>query len=472
MRREEGVHIGRGLPYTKWAPTVRPIFEHMILCEPLKRRFRFLPERERASPSPGPPGSDDVYVNIPFCATKCSFCGIPTWDTKMGKPLFERYLRALNREMEQCQGLPGVQEGSFGTFYVGGGTASLLDAAQLGVLVRALLTGFPSKDASVTVEGNALNFTSRKLAAVKEAGASRVSIGVQSFDPVLMERLKLPHTRKRVEQFMEEAREAGFSDINVDIIFGIPGESVDSLTSSIDIAMALKPTSIAFYDLLLDPHVPLSRDIREGLVDPLPDPAGYLRRLELIENVISARGGHPLWSNTYAMPGSTENKPSVSPSGRGNLVGLGAGAYGHIGDFHHVNVTSVMRYMDTIEAGRSPVWEARVTRTPEERAQHELINFGFYHSLDRRDFVRRVGKDVMEIAGRRVEKLCGQGLLESDSDRLWFTPLGRLWAGNVTRDLLGRRHGARRQFFAARNTMFSRLPEEVQNFMLKKAGRR
>lgn len=462
-------------PYRVFVSSVRSPLVNGLMCKPVKRvqgfmesRRRFLLEAERL----GAPGMlHDLYVQVPVCLSKCSFCPGPTRKLDDVRELLPRYLDALHRELDMYLEFPAVRNSNYGVVYIGGGTPSVLSAEDLYRLVRRLLTDFSCKGAVVTVEGNATSFTREKLAAVREAGANRISVGVQSFREDLCELLRTPHKPAMIPLWMEIVREIGFDHINLDLIAGIPGDTLESLERDIDTAVSLGPTGLSVEDLMLVPHTALARAVRRGEAPRLTDSAGFIERLALVRRKMEALGWVNIHGNVYSRVQATVPLPAGPSSGRGACVAVGTSAYGVLGNYHHVNCDSMTKYIELIRRGEFPIVRARVADTVRARAQHAFVDFCYHFRIDRAEFKARVGADIMELAGKKLQKLERQDLVELDEGEVRLTTMGKLWSGRVCLSLLGPRHLMRLLMLKVRSESFGRAPESLQHWMLRRSGR-
>jgi oxygen-independent coproporphyrinogen-3 oxidase len=462
-------------PYRVWVPTVRPPILNMFMCKPLRDPSSFVSQRASALGNLGRLGAPgvrhDMYVHIPVCFGKCTFCAVETKEIREVVQLVPRYVAALHRELDMYAAYPAVRNSEFGVVYIGGGTPSILSAEHLHKLVSRLVTEFSCRGATVTVEGNSTSFTQEKLAAIREAGATRVSIGVQSFDKRLSGMLETPHDPEEIGRWVEMARSTGFEHLNLDLIAGLPGDDLASLERDIEAGLSLRPTSLSVYDLMLVPHTPLARAVRGGNVGSMPDARGYVERLSLTRSKLEGLGWANVYGNTYSAVRDGVELPAGPPSGNGACLAVGSSSYGMLADHHYVNNGSMIKYMEAVERGEFPVFGGRIAATPWQKAEHALIDLCFHLAMDREAFRGKVGVDVVDLAGRRLARLERKGLLEIDERQVRLTDLGKVWSGRVCGTLLGPGHLLRLLSMKVMSELFGRMPERVRQRMKERAGR-
>jgi len=447
----------------------------MLLCKPVDRVAGFLDARDSDLRAMQLLDAEhvlhDIYVHVPFCLGKCSFCAVGTSKVCDAGDFLDRYCETLHRELDTYARYPAVRNSSFGVVYFGGGTPSVLSAEALYGLVRGVLERFSCREATITVEGNSTSFTPEKLAAAKEAGATRVSVGVQSFDKDVCAMLAVPHEPEQIGRWVDVARGAGFKHINLDLILGLPGTDIGALERDLDTGLALNPTSLSVYDLVLVAHTELGAAVRRGKAGTIPDAAGYVQRLDLVRTKLEARGWANIYGNTYSEIREGIELPAGPPSGRGGCLAVGSSACGRLAKYHYVNTLSTKKYVERVRRGEFPIQLARVSSSAEDEAQHAVVDLCFHFTLDRSEFRRRTGKDVVEVIGHRLERLERKGLVEIGDRQIRLTPLGKAWSGRVCLSLMGPSRALQMAMFKTFSEVFGRLPKALQHRIMRKSGR-
>jgi len=291
-----------------------------------------------------------IYVHVPFCLTRCGYCDFNAY-AGLGH-LQPRYVRALLAEASlAATDWGGVLVGSV---FLGGGTPTTLDAADLASILAHLRDRFDvTRDAEVTVEANPDTVDAPKLAALLDAGFGRLSMGAQSFDPAVLASLERVHGAHSVRTAMVAAREVGYANVSIDLIYGAQGETVASWKRTLRESIALGPEHISAYALTVEPSTPLGRQIALG-ARPAPDPDRQAEMFELACVLLAEAGYHHYEVSNWARPGF-ECRHNLGYWERRPYLGLGAGAHSHRDDRRWWNVRPPEEYLRQVEAGRLPV---------------------------------------------------------------------------------------------------------------------
>ena len=358
-----------------------------------------------------------VYVHVPFCAHRCDYCDFATWSDRAH--LVDAYVEACLADLGRRRAEPDVRPAT--SVFFGGGTPSLLAAEHLARLLAAVER---APGAEVTVECNPDSVDVAKLAAYRAAGVTRISLGVQSFDPAVLGDLGRTHEPDNVRRAVAAAHEVGFDDVNLDLIAGTPGESPQSWAATVEDALALEPTHISAYALTVEPATPLGRRIAAGAA-PAPDDDDQAEKYGLADDRLRAAGFEWYEVSNWARPGRECRHNLLYWSG-GDYLAVGCAAHGHTAGRRWWNVRTPERYLERIAAGESP------------EAGSEVLDAGtraeevFALALRTRTGVRVAGR-----AAREVRELGAAGLVvTTDADRVVLTRRGRLLGSDVTARLL------------------------------------
>ncbi len=263
-----------------------------------------------------------LYIHIPFCASKCAYCDFASYPGRERD--WARYFEALWAEMEGWREALAGRE--IATVFLGGGTPTLVPAGYVAETLdraRALLSF--SEDAEITLEGNPGTLTPKKLAAYRAAGVNRLSLGAQSFDDGLLESLGRIHTAAQIGEAVEMAREAGFSSVNLDLMYALPGQTMDQWRKTLDAAVALSVPHVSAYSLIVEPGTPMARRVAAGeAVLPDDDAVNAMQR-EAVRR-LEAAGLMRYEISNYARPGF-ECRHNLVYWNRGEYLGLGCAAH-------------------------------------------------------------------------------------------------------------------------------------------------
>jgi len=291
-----------------------------------------------------------IYVHVPFCLTRCGYC-----DFNAYAGLYElkpRYLRAL--EAEAALAAPAWEGTRFVSVFLGGGTPTTIAPDDLGSLLETLRTRFDlADDAEVTIEANPDTVDETSLRALLEAGYDRLSMGAQSFDLAVLASLERVHRPDAVRAAIAAARRAGYANVNVDLIYGTEGETLESWDRTLREAVALAPEHVSAYALTIEPATPLGRQIAASTrLETDPDLQADMFCLAC--EVLSYAGYRHYEISNWAKPGF-ECRHNLGYWERRPYVGLGAGAHAYRDDVRWWNVRPPETYLEMVEAGELPI---------------------------------------------------------------------------------------------------------------------
>ncbi|HEY8300260.1 MAG TPA: radical SAM family heme chaperone HemW [Jatrophihabitans sp.] len=380
-----------------------------------------------------------IYVHVPFCETRCGYCDFNTYTAPELGPGVSRgsYADTVLHEIRLAADVLGDGDAlgarvpPVSTIFFGGGTPTLLPAEHLKVIIDGLGEHFGvAADVEVTTEANPETVTPGYLAKLRAAGFTRISLGMQSAVPQVLEVLDRRHRPGRPEEAVAEAHAAGFEHVNLDLIYGAPYETEADWQRSLDAAIAAGPDHISAYALVVEKGTALARQVDAGVV-PAPDDDVLADRYLLADETLQAAGFGWYEVSNWARDESARCRHNELYWSDANWWGFGPGAHSHVSGVRWWNVKHPARYTALLEAGESP---AAGRENLDPAAQHmERVMLG----------VRlREGLPTAELtdAGRSaVPQLAGWGLIDrisADDGRVVLTQRGRLMADAVVRELL------------------------------------
>ncbi|WP_031668539.1 radical SAM family heme chaperone HemW [Mycobacterium tuberculosis] len=388
--------------------------------------FRQAPvELPGLAPMPGQPFG--VYLHVPFCLTRCGYCDFNTYTpAQLGGVSPDRWLLALRAELELAAAK--LDAPTVHTVYVGGGTPSLLGGERLATLLDMVRDHFVlAPDAEVSTEANPESTWPEFFATIRAAGYTRVSLGMQSVAPRVLATLDRVHSPGRAAAAATEATAEGFTHVNLDLIYGTPGESDDDLVRSVDAAVQAGVDHVSAYALVVEHGTALARRVRRGEL-AAPDDDVLAHRYELVDARLSAAGFAWYEVSNWCRPGG-ECRHNLGYWDGGQWWGAGPGAHGYIGVTRWWNVKHPNTYAEILAGATLPV------------AGFEQLGADALHTEDVLLKVRlRQGLPLARLGAaerERAEAVLADGLLDYHGDRLVLTGRGRLLADAVVRTLLG-----------------------------------
>jgi putative oxygen-independent coproporphyrinogen III oxidase len=368
-----------------------------------------------------------IYVHVPFCASRCGYCDFNTYTpAELGGANPGEWLVALRAELALAASRLGTPP-TVNTVFVGGGTPSLLGGSGLAAVLEAIREHFTlAPDAEVTTEANPESTSPQLFAQLRAAGFTRVSLGMQSVAPHVLAVLDRVHSPGRALDAAREARAAGFDHVNIDLIYGTPGESDDDLRRSVDAAIDAGVDHVSGYALVVEDGTALARRVRRGEM-VAPDDDVLARRYELLDARLSSAGFDWYEVSNWSRPGG-ECRHNIGYWDGGEWWGAGPGAHGYVGSTRWWNIKHPNAYAQSLSDGLLPV------------ADFERLDAATTHTEDVMLRLRlRGGLPVAVLSDgerERAEAVIDDGLLLPDGDRLVLTDRGRLLADAVVRTLL------------------------------------
>ncbi len=377
------------------------------------------------------------YVHVPFCSVRCGYCDFNTYtaDELGDQPGASRatYADAVVAEVRQARRVLGERDVPVETVFFGGGTPTLLPPADLARVVTAIRDEFGlAPGAEVTTEANPDSVEPGSLAALRDGGINRVSFGMQSAVPHVLEVLDRTHDPARVPQAVTWAREAGFEQVSLDLIYGTPGESGADWQTSLDAALACRPDHLSAYALIVEEGTALARRVKRGEL-PAPDDDDLADKYLAADAALAAAGLRWYEVSNWARDEAAECRHNVLYWRGAHWWGAGPGAHSHVGGVRWWNVKHPAAYAGRIGADASPAHAREVLDAQTRRVERVLLETRLRAGLP---------VAVLDEPGRAaLPDLRARGLVEpgpapGPHDRVVLTRSGRLLADAVVRDLL------------------------------------
>ena len=413
-----------------------------------------------------------LYLHIPFCQAKCHYCDFNSYAGMLG--LRERYVAALVDEIrisgEQAR-MAGGQPRCCRTIFLGGGTPSLLTSEQVAAILSAARDAFAvDADAEITLEANPGTLEYGHLDELHAVGVNRLSMGAQSFDATLLRWMGRIHSPEEIETAFQSARDADFSSVNLDFIYALPGQSLDTWSATLDRALALAPEHLSLYSLIVEEGTPLFRWVEQGRVQPAEEDLAA-DMYELAQTRLAEAGYHHYEISNWARTGH-ECRHNLTYWHNLPYIGLGAGAHGWYAHQRYSEARPIHDYIARVhdhtlsfapEHARPhttshkrplPVAKPIITRRPSpnlpavatietetivrelEIAETAILGLRLVDGLDLQAFERRFSCSFERIFGSQLTEVQSYGLLERDGERLRLTERGRLLGNEVFERLL------------------------------------
>lgn len=295
-----------------------------------------------------------IYIHIPFCKSRCIYCG---FYSTTNKELKERYVDALIHEIHMRKDNfarlgTSISPSTTSTVYFGGGTPSSLSVCDIERIVGALESTFNGTPSEVTLEMNPDDVTRDYIKAARQVGINRISMGIQTFDDSRLQFIRRRHNASQAEKAVMTIREEGIHNVSIDLMFGFPNQTMDEWITDIDKAIALHPTHISAYSLMYEEGTPLFRMLQKGEISQIDDETSLAMYTELI-NRLTANGYEHYEISNFAMSGyrSVHNSSYWHDT---PYLGFGAAAHSYNKDTRSWNIPDLKKYIESIESGVLP----------------------------------------------------------------------------------------------------------------------
>ncbi|HRC62177.1 MAG TPA: radical SAM family heme chaperone HemW [Dehalococcoidia bacterium] len=383
-----------------------------------------------------------LYLHIPFCTAKCGYCDFNSYAGL--EHLVPDYTPALVRELELWA--PAAREFQVRSVFFGGGTPSLSSIEDLEAIVRGIRAHYAvAQDSEWTLEANPGELTLEHLRGLRAIGLNRLSIGVQSLHDDELQLLDRVHDAARAIEAVEAAREAGFDNLNLDLIFGLIGQPLERWQQTLRRAVALRPEHLSCYALTVEPGTALYYQVAKGQLEP-PDPDVVADQYEWTRSFLAEQGYRHYELSNWALPGR-ECRHNLVYWHAEPYLGVGAGAHSFFAGQRFANVDAPNRYVELVNAsyeerqatGGGQLRQIHGGETPDEAlllSDAMILGLRLMEGVSTKAFEARFGVTPEAVFGAAIERHLATGLLERAGDRLRLTSRGQLLANEVFVDLL------------------------------------
>lgn len=358
---------------------------------------------------PQPPHA--VYIHIPFCTNKCFYCDFNSYVLK-DQPVMD-YLRALDHEME----LTTLQTppGEIKSIFVGGGTPTVLSPQEMEFFLSSVRRHFPhwANDLEFTMEANPGTTDREKLAVMKAGGVNRVSFGVQAFQNELLSGIGRIHNTNDVYKSLDNARAVGLDNLSIDLMFGLPNQTVEMLDYSVTKALELELPHYSIYSLKVEENTLFHTMYQKNQL-PLPNEEDELKMYLLLMERMKKAGYKQYEISNFGKPGF-ESRHNITYWRNEDYYGLGAGAHGYVTRQRHVNIKGVNPYVEAAKQGFPRLEQFEISR---EEAMEDFVMVGLrmLDGIRTADFYAQFAEDLEQVFAEPLRKMLEAGLLVAHED--------------------------------------------------------
>ena len=355
-----------------------------------------------------------AYVHIPFCTQICYYCDFSKVFIK-NQPV-DSYLEHLLQEFHSYD----IQK--LRTLYIGGGTPTALSAPQLEVLLDGLTKNLDlSVLEELTIEANPGDLDEDKIAVLKNSAVNRVSLGVQTFDDKMLKKIGRSHLEKDIYENIDRLKLAGFDNISIDLIYALPGQTMDQVKDNVAKAIALDIPHMSLYSLILENHTVFMNRMRRGKL-PLPKEEVEAEMFEYIIAELERAGFEHYEISNFSKPGF-ESRHNLMYWDNAEYYGIGAGASGYVNGVRYKNHGPIRHYLKAVEEGNARINEEHLSLR-EQMEEEMFLGLRKKSGVSMKRFEEKFGTSFEDLYGQVVRDLCHQGLLQVEGQQIRMTKKG------------------------------------------------
>jgi len=355
-----------------------------------------------------------AYVHIPFCTQICYYCDFSKVFIK-NQPV-DSYLEHLLEEFQSYD----IQK--LRTLYIGGGTPTALSASQLEVLLKGLTKNLDlSFLEELTIEANPGDLDADKIAVLKNSAVNRVSLGVQTFDDKMLKKIGRSHLEKDIYENIDRLKLAGFDNISIDLIYALPGQTMEQVKENVAKAIGLDIPHMSLYSLILENHTVFMNRMRRG---KLPLPKEELEA-EMFEYIIAEleRAGFEHYEISNFSKSGFESRHNLMYWDNAEYYGIGAGASGYVNGVRYKNHGPIRHYLNAVEEGNARITEEHLSQK-EQMEEEMFLGLRKKSGVSMMRFEEKFGRSFDGLYGEIVKDLVQQGLMQIEGDRVRMTKRG------------------------------------------------
>lgn len=374
-----------------------------------------------------------VYIHIPFCHQICNYCDFNKVYFK-NQPVDE-YIEALGQEMRMTVEKNPAHFEHIETIFLGGGTPTALSPQQLERLMILIHTYIPMTHVKeFSSEANPDELTHEKLIVLQKYGVNRLSLGVQSFDQQILKKLGRTHSNAHVFETLNDAKQLGFKNISIDLMYGLPGQTIEQWQETLDIAFSLDLPHFSAYSLIVEPKTIFYNLMNKGKL-ALPGEDLEAKMYDMLMKQMEAHGLTQYEISNFARPGHKSIHNCIYWE-NDEYAGFGAGASGYLGGVRYQNIGPLKKYIDAVTEGNLPLLNTH-TVTKEEQIEEEMfLGLRKIAGVSKQHFIEKFGMPIEQLFAGHIEKLEKEGLIVNTENVLKLTYDGRFVGNEVFQQFL------------------------------------
>ena len=378
-----------------------------------------------------------LFVSIPYCRTKCNSCSffknfLPSITN--AERILNKYLSLLIKQIKNYANVVRFSKARCDAVYIGGGTASLMTSSQVEILIRAIKSSFNiKKDAEITFEGNPSDMNKKYLKEIKKIGINRLSIGLQSFkEDILKKSINVPHDSKSGFKSVKSALDLGFDTVNVDLLYGVPGQKKSDWRSDLKKTISMVPQSITIYHYIIHSGSASEKMIQRGLLPKQANEKEIYNLYLWASRKLNKAGYFEKRFGCFTKPGHEQKYSQLSYNLNRECIGIGAGSYSFINGYLCKTLENIEGFKNDIENNIFQIGDyVSAKATEKNRMERHIMNNLFSNILDRKDFLNIFNQDPLKVFPFIFAKLWRYNLVTIDSKFIRLTVLGKRYIQNI-----------------------------------------
>jgi len=373
-----------------------------------------------------------LYLHFPYCISKCPYCDFNSYQLKENNQIFS-YIPALYQEIDAYS--KKLKKSNIKTIYLGGGTPTILSGTQIYNIIEFCKDKFTiDKNAEITIEANPGTLDGEKIKLLIELGINRLSLGAQSFNDIFLKKLGRIHNTKEIIDSYYLARKAGFNNINIDIMFALPDQTIEDLQVTIKKAVSLKPDHLSLYNLTVKPGTEYYKEYKRGKLK-LPTEDEEFDMYNWAINYLEENGFEHYEIANFARPHKRskhnliywQNKP---------YLGIGAGAFSFIRGYRYMNYENPARYIKEVMSGKLPIDNGEKSSSRKRMIETVILGLRTKDGISYKKYKTRFGVDINNTFPQQINKLVNLELLQKDDCKIKLTRKGIFLANTVFREFV------------------------------------
>ncbi|NRD75893.1 oxygen-independent coproporphyrinogen III oxidase [Bacillus sp. BRMEA1] len=373
-----------------------------------------------------------AYLHIPFCEHICHYCDFNKVFLK-GQPVND-YLDALEKEMKLT--LESFPAAELHSIFVGGGTPTSLNERQLSRFCESINNHLPkAKNIEFTFEANPGDLSKEKLQILRDAGVNRLSLGVQTFNDDLLERIGRVHRAKDVFQTVENAKISGFENISVDLIYSLPTQTMADFKETLMTAFSLNIPHYSAYSLIIEPKTIFYNLMKKGKL-PIGGEDLEAQMYEVLMDEMTKHGFQQYEISNFSRTGY-ESKHNLTYWDNEYYYGFGAGAHSYVNGFRRSNIGPVNKYIESLKSGKAPVFENHQVTKAEQMEEEMFLGLRKAEGVSITQFHHKFLEDPLKLFQNEINELSEKKWIEVEGDNIYLTKQGRLLGNEVFQAFLG-----------------------------------